>query len=376
MPITISRVVSKADLSTFVALPRKIYAGDRRFTPTLDDERRELLDPKKAAFFKHGQADYFLALRDGRPVGRISAQVDDLSAEAGRGSDGLFGCFDVEDDAEAADALVRAAEGALTARGRTHVEGPYLLSINGEAGLLIDGFDAKPMTLVPWHPPHLAGHLARNGYEMARRVHSYALDLRDDFARTARAALRADQVALAATIRPLNMKDLKTEAEIGRMLFNSAWRRNWGFVPLSQSDMEGFVHGFSQILDPDCAAIAEVDGRPVGFAMILPNVFNLFGEFGGTLGPVRLARLLYRLWRRPWDSGRLCLFGVADEYRSLLGASLALAMISELVERAERRGIDWIEAGWVLEDNKPIISLLRRLDFQRIRTHAIYRKAL
>ncbi|MEI8144505.1 MAG: hypothetical protein WCH83_03480 [Alphaproteobacteria bacterium] len=377
MPITIERVSSKKDFKDFITLPRLIYASDPRYVAPLDEERRELMDPKKAGFFGHGRATYFIARRDGQAVGRISAQIDDLSDELGRTDTGHFGCFDAIDNAEVIDGLLAAAEAHLKSEGRHIIEGPHILSINGEMGLLVDGFSSPPQTLIPWHPPYLEQHLVRNQYNREKSMHSYAFDLRGSDKAAAVAKLRPDRVRIDVTVRGFNLKDLETDAEIGRRLYNSAWKQNWGFVPMSALDIKGFIEGFKPFLYEDCGVIVEMNGEPVAFCILLPNVYDAFGDMGGTLGPIKLAKLLYRLYvKPPYKSARLLLFGVAEAYRVMTGAALAISMIKEIEVRGRRIGLDWLEAGWVLEDNKPIITLLETSGFKRIRTHAVFRKTL
>lgn len=377
MPITLRSVSSKRDYADFVAVPRMIYAGLPHFVAPLDDERQELINPAKASFFKHGRAVFFIAERDGKPIGRISAQIDDLADAMGRRDLGSFGCFDCIDDPDVSRALLDAAADWLRTEGRSVIEGPYIMSINGEVGLLVDGFDTPPATLVPWHPPYLQEHLPSAGFEQVKRMHSYILPIKSTDTEVALTRLKARRVDLDCEVRGLNLKNLQGEADIGLKLFNSAWKDNWGFVPLDKADMDGFIKGFGPILHEDCGVMLFVKGEPAAFAFVLPNVYDLFGDLGGKAGPLGYAKLLWRTFvSKPYKGVRIALFGVSENYRAFLGAQVALTMIKEIVARARHDKLEWLEAGWVLEDNRPVIALIEAGGFTRKRTHAVYRRQL
>lgn len=377
MSIRLVPVQSRADLQAFVALPRRIYAGMSGFTAPLDRERRELLDPRHAAFFQHGRAQYWLAERDGRRVGRISAQIDSLSTTVDGHKLGMFGCLDAIDDREVVIELLRTAEGWLRDQGCGRVRGPFLLSINGETGLLLRGHGEPAMTLMPWHPPYLDGLLRGAGYALVKTVLSFTLDFEDSAGRARRDKFGLRHPPDGTTIRGLRMDALAAEGEIARTLFNDAWRGNWGFVPLVEADVQALIKGFKPLLFKDCAVIAEVAGEPAAIALVVPNLFDLAAGIGATPSPLGWMRLAARVWRARHRTARIILFGMANRYRaSLQGLAMLTLLIAELI----RRGMAWrlksIEAGWVLDDNMQILRMLHSVGFRETRAYGVYERAL
>lgn len=376
MPTTIVPVRSGSDLRQFITLPRRLYVDMQGYVAPLDRERREMLDPRRAAFYRHGEAQYWLAMRDGRAVGRISAQIDALTPDADvpvGGKLGMFGCLDAVDDAGVVAALLHTAEQWLRSRGCTSVRGPFLLSINGETGLLLEGHQEPAMTLMPWHPPYLDALVRAAGYAQVKTVLSFVLDFAnvDIAARLSMFGLRSMPDGL--TIRGLRMEALDAEAEVARVLFNDAWRGNWGFVPLAETDMQALTKGFKPLLFSDCAVIAEVDGAPAAVALVVPNIFDLTTGLGAAPSPLGWLRLGVRLWRARYRSARIILFGMATRYRSSVhGLAVIAAVIAELLRRGAALNLAAIEAGWVLDDNMQILRMLRSVGFRQTRVYGIY----
>ena len=372
MSIVVNEVKSARDLSAFITIPRRLYHGMAGYAPPLDHERRMLLDPRKSSFHTHGKAAYWIARQNGQDVGRISAQIDHLSTRA---ETGFFGCLDTIDSAEVVASLLAAAESWLAARGRRSVQGPYLLSMNGEAGLLTEGHDAPPVLLMPWHPVYLKKHLISAGYCQVQSLLSFAMHkAKIDPVIWARLMERANRGS-EFTLRRLRMNDLPAEGEIVRTLFNDAWSENWGFAPLVQADLNAMLKGFKPFLHTDYAVIAELGGKPVGFLMALPNLMESAAGLNGQLGLTGLPRFLWRSYRNKYDFARIILMGVSAHYRVLpLGAEIAIAMIVEIVRRSDAHHFRAVEAGWVLEGNKPVVKIIERIGFKRTRTFGIFER--
>jgi hypothetical protein len=371
--LSIALVASRAQLRTFIALPRVLYAGMAGFVAPLDQERRELLDPRKAAFYAHGVAAYWLAMRDGRVVGRVSAQVD----RAGDVTAGLFGCLDAIDDAAVVRALLETAEGWLRAMGCVSATGPYMLSINGESGLLLEGHAEPPMVLMPWHPPYLPALVAAAGYGEARRLESFSLDLPGFDGDAKFAAYAEGNAAAGITIRALRLNALAEEAEIARALFNDAWVDNWGFVPLQAADMTAMVKGFRPVLFKECASVAEIDGTAVGLALVVPNIAELNADLGGRPSLLGWLKIAWRVFRPRYHGARMILFGLKRDYRaSLTGLAVIMKIVAAMIAAGRRLGLTTIEAGWVLDNNHQVLRMLRSVGFRRSRVYGIYAKAL
>jgi hypothetical protein len=380
-PITLHPVETVRDLAAFIALPRRLYRHQPHYVAPLDHERRELLDPRKSSFHTHGESAYWIARRGGEAVGRISAQVDHLATGAMHEAVGFFGCLDALDDGAVVAALLGQAETWLASRGKTRLRGPFLLSINGESGLLIEGQEQPPMVLMPWHPAYLAGHLEAFGYRLAKTLNSYHFasagsDLAERLAR-----LGVDKRRRGYSIRAMDMRRLEADAEAGRRLFNAAWAGNWGFVPVSEVEMRAMIRAFRPLLRGDFGVFVEKDGEAVGFALFLPNLFEVVGDLGGAPSPLGWLKLLSRTapWplRHRFRGGRGVLFGVAAPLvGTVAGAGVALVLVDELARRAVKTNVQDLECGWILDDNYAMTSVVQWLGAKLTRRFGVYESTI
>jgi hypothetical protein len=379
MALIIEPVGTKSQLADFITLPRRLYDGMPGYVAPLDRERYELLDPKKNSFFAHGSAQYWIARCDGRAVGRVSAQIDEIAGPKDPPALGLFGCLDTVDDGEVVAALLGEAESWLRARGRRHVRGPFMLSINGESGLLVEGQAAPPVSLLTWHPAYLDARLREVGYAPVMGLLSYELsgpaigrDIEKILAR-----LDAMKPGAHFVVRDFRLNDLARDGEIARRLFNDAWQDHWGFTPMTESDVRGMIDGFKSMLFSGCGFFIETAGEPVAFMLTIPNLFDVSGGLGPAPGAVGLAKLVFRLWRQSYKSYNIVLLGVASKYRDTLrGARLASMAIAENFRRLKARGAEAIYASWTLDDNKRMIALLEQFGMKCSRRYNVYEKPL
>jgi hypothetical protein len=258
------------------------------------------------------------------------------------------------------------------------MRGPFTLSINGEVGLQVEGQENGMMVMMPWHPTYLAAHVAAAGLAPVKDVLSYTIPY--DAIRRGDLRFRLPRGAGAEAgrvVRGLRTGSLGAEAELMRRLFNEAWQKNWGFVPITESEMAVLVRAMRPFLYRDSGVAIELDGRPVAFALLLPNVYDLTEGLGGRLGPLQLPRFAWRLLRRRFRSARILLLGVASEMRrSVRGALLPIEVIVELMERSRRYDLDAVEVGWILEDNLPVRRLVEAAGAPLTRRHRIYEKSL
>lgn len=378
--IDVEQVRTRASLSEFIALPRRLYDGMPGFVAPLDHERRQLLDPEKSAFFTHGVAGYWIARRNGKAVGRISAQIDSAATEPDAHEIGLFGCIDAIDDAEVVASLFRTAEGWLRERGRRIVRGPFLLSINGESGLLVEGQQQAPMVLMPWHPAYLRRHVEAAGYGVAARLLGYMLDMkefREDPFDSRLEALRRSDFCRKISVRPVRLNALDEDLELARRVFNDAWQKNWGFTPITESDVTEMRKQFRPLLHPKTAFFIDVGGEPAAFCLIIPNLMESAVDLGPRPGPVGWMRFLYRVWKKEFPSYRIILLGIVSKYQnSAIGGLIGAAIFTELRKRPSERGFGKVAAGWILEQNRAARRPIEAIGFRPATTYNVYEKVL
>jgi hypothetical protein len=363
--------------ATFCKLPRLLYSGMPGFAAPLDVERWTLFSHRLNPHYRLVEDQKFLARRDGKWVGRISAQVYRDITPVGA-SPAQFGALDAVDDIDVVRALTEAAERWLRARGADRINGPFSPTINGECGLLVDGFEAMPMIFMPWHPPWLSRHLDALGYEKARDLISYHYDRaahEEDLAGRPR-ILNRREWRDRLKLRKLDKKRLKSvETPILEELFNDAWGGNWGFVPFTKAEFDSTADALNLVMPPEYGVVAEIDGAPQSFVIALPNLFEIIGDLNGRLFPFGLPRLISRMRNHGFKSARIVLLGTRKVLQnSATGGVVLLSMFDELRNRASSVPVQHLEAGWVLEDNmamrRPIEMFGARID----KIHRIYEK--
>ena len=381
MALTVREVVSKKDLETFLHVPWTLgMKSDPLWVPPLLDDHRRLFDAKKSPFLKHGEAVAFLAVEDGKPVGRISAQIDfdfDKQWPAEKGV-AFFGFFDARNDLATARALFDKAEGWARSKGRTRIRGPFTLDSKGDVGILIDGFDTPPRIGMPHSPRYLGGLVESAGYAKARDFYAwwYTSGVIDE--RTARIAKRTLDLP-NVKVRPMELKHFRREVDIVRDIYNEAWKDNWNFTPFTSEELEILASEYKMFVDPEIALVAEVDGKPAAMCFAIPDLNELVKDFDGEVmrNPLNLARLLFRLkFRRP-KHARLMLLGVKEQYRaSHRYGTLAAVLYVEVARRGAARGYVGGELSWTLEDNVMINRGIERMGATRYKTYRAYEKAL
>lgn len=359
--IAIRPVRSRADLTTFITLPRILYRGMPGYVAPLDFERRQLLDPRKSAYFTHAEVEYFIAYRGDEPVGRISAQVDREAIKSWGEQIGCFGCLDAIDDTAVVRALCDAAAEWLRTRGMVAMRGPFTLSINNESGVQVSGQERGVMILMPWHPPYLAERVADAGLAPVKDLLAFTMKL-SEYVRPERFLKRAERsLPKGLTLRELDLKNFDRDSKIIFDVYNDAWQNNWGFVPFTEAESAAFAEGFKHLLTPEMGLIAEVDGKPIAVGVVLPNLFDVTSDFDGRLLPFNWLRFLTRAFRKSsYRNCRVTLLGRIQDVRNI-GGLLALLIIDTLIRRNPRFRAGEVEMGWVLEDNRMLINLMQTI---------------
>ncbi|MBV9840836.1 MAG: N-acetyltransferase [Sphingomonadaceae bacterium] len=380
--VTIRPVKTKADRKAFVALQFRLYADDPNWIPPLKDEAYGLITPGKNPFFEHAEAELFLAMRNGKPVGRISAHVDHLfqgmSGEQGGGKDmGNWGLFEAE-DAEIGRLLIGHAEERLRARGLTRALAPVSMSMWEEPGLLIKGHDHSPTVMMGHNKASYQAIVEDLGYTKAKDLHTYELDITKDFPPLVQRIVQSGERNSRIRIREVDKRKFDEEAAIILSILNDAWSDNWGFVPFTDTEIAFTGKKLKPIVFNDLIRITEVDGEPVAFMMTLPDLNELTKDLNGDLFPFNFIKLLWRLRKPKVRTMRVPLMGVVKRLQATRLASQLAFMMIEYIRRAsvENYGSTRSEIGWILEDNQGMVSIADTIGSQINKTYRIYEKAL
>ncbi|MBV8972553.1 MAG: N-acetyltransferase [Sphingomonadaceae bacterium] len=377
--VTVVEATTKADRGRFIDLIYRLYARDPHWVPPLRGEARGLIEGIKTnPWFEHGRARYWLALRDGKVVGRISAQVDRLVLDHMGPHIGHWGLFECEDDQAVAGALLGAAEAWLRGEGMTTAMGPFSISIWDEPGLLVDGFDRSPAVMMGHHLPYYAKLIEAHGYRGVKDLHTYELPIDKPFPDIVQKIVAASEKSGKFITRTADKTRFAEEAAIVLGILNDAWQDNWGFVPLTPLEVAFVGKKLKPIVYGDLVRIAEIDGKPVAFMIALPDVNEIIRGFGGRLFPFNWIKLLLALRKPKVRRIRVPLMGVIKPLQGTRLASMMAFQMIEYIRRAsfENYGATRGEIGWILEDNGPMRSIADVIESKVTRTYRIYERAL
>ncbi|WP_422062093.1 N-acetyltransferase [Sphingopyxis sp.] len=381
-PLTIQPVNNRAVKREFVELAYRLNRGDPAWVPPLEGEVFDLLTPGKNPWFEHGKAQLFLARRGGRTVGRISAHIDALAleqpVEQGMGpGTGNWGLFEAE-DAETAHALLVAAENWLRSQGMHRSLGPLSISVWDEPGLLIEGFERSPTIMLGHNSPLYQAWIEVEGYRPVKQLKNYAVHILDGFPPLVNRIVAAGEKNDRIRIRRVNKKKFDAEAALIMGILNDAWSDNWGFVPLTDSEIAHVGKKLKDIVYEDLIRIAEVDGEPVAFMIVLPDINEMLIKMGGSLLPFNWVRLLWWLRRPRSKRLRVPLMGVVKSLQNSRMASTLAFMMIEYIRRDAVRdyGTQEGDIGWVLDDNQGMNAVAKAIDATVNRVYQIYEKDL
>ncbi len=375
--VSIRPVRTRRELKRFVKVPFRLHRDHPQWVAPLIFERMQFLDRGKNPFFEHAEAEYFLAERDGEAVGRITAQIDRCWDETQGGNDAMFGFFETAEDPEVAAALLGAASEWARGKNRNRILGPMDFTTNDEIGLLIEGYERRPMILENWHPPHYLGLIEANGFGKAMDLLMWELQFGDlkEGERFDPAIHAAAEKALrdeGVTIRSISMRNLPDEMRAFSEVYNEAWGDNWGFVPATDAEIEFHAKLLKQVIDEDWAYIAEKDGDPVGAALTLPDVNQALAKLNGRLLPLGWLRFL--LAKRKIDQLRVLALGVKHAYRH---TGVAAGLYLKHLETAQRPGtIEGGEMGWILETNGPMNRAMEGMGGRVVKKYRVFEKHL
>jgi GNAT superfamily N-acetyltransferase len=370
MQITVEPVLSRRQLKEFVRLPYRLYRSDRNWVPQLLVDDYKKLDRQKHPFFKHAEAEYFLARRDGKPVGRIVAIKDRLWEERYNEKTAYWGWFECENDPAVAKALFDEAFAWARKRGCTRIIGPMTPNANELVGTLVEGFDGPPCVMMAYNPPYHAGLIEGYGHRKWKDLFAWLVDSPDIPGRLAKIMPRVEKQG-QFTIRKLNLKDFDNEIKRAGIVYNEFEQVNSIFTPMTKEEFEYMGKDMRAILDPDIIFFAEVDGRPVGMSLALPDGNVALAAAHGRMFPFGIIKML--LAKKKIHRVRVLSMGVVKEYRNR-GIDLAFYYYS--YKYGVPKGYWGAEMSWVEEDNVAMSNTALKLNGRRYRTYRVWEHAL
>ncbi|MFA8343622.1 MAG: hypothetical protein ACEPO8_11700 [Rhodothermaceae bacterium] len=366
--ISIVSVNDKKLLNEFIKLPHRIYKNNPHWVPPINMDIKAKLTREKNPFFQHGDITMFLAQRDGEYVGRIAAISNDLHNKVHNDRVGFFGFFESIDDQEVANELFKTVHEFLSKKGYTHMRGPANPSSNEEYGMLLEGFDDSPRLMMPYNPEYYLKLAENYGLKKAKDLYAYKIE-NEKLLASEKLVRGVDIVRkrTGVTIRNLNIKDFGNELLKVKEVYNNAWAPNYGFVPMTEEELDDTAKSLKPLLDPNIVLFAEKDGETIGFALVMPNYNEVFKDMNGKLFPTGIFKLLTRKKKIKW--ARILILGLLPKYQK---KGIDALFYYEIAKRAEKRGILLGEASWILEDNEMMIRGAELMNGTLYKKYRIY----
>jgi hypothetical protein len=366
--ITVKKVSTKNELNQFIKFPWKIYKDDKFWVPPLLMEQKTLLDKQKNPFFKAADADYFLAYRKGEIVGRIAAIKNDIHLKYHNDFSGQFGFFECINDQQVANALFDTAKSWIKEKGLKYMRGPANPSSNDIYGMLIEGFDDSPRLLMPYNPKYYIT-LCEN-YGMKKAKDMYAWKIVKDKILASEKLKRGQELVrnrYKLQISQLDMKNFNKELDRFKYVYNKAWAPNWGFVPMTEEQIDAMAKDLKPLAEPSLVLFGEIDGKLVGAALVMLDYNQIFKEMNGRLLPFNFLKLFTQKKKIKW--ARILTLGIIPEYQK---RGLDTVFYWEIVNRASSLGVYLGEASWVLEDNDMMNRGLELMNAERYKHYRIW----
>ena len=373
--IEIREVSGRKALDTFIRVPWEIYKDDPNWVAPLMIERREAFSAKNP-FFDHAEWCAWIAYRDGMPVGRISAQIDQLHQQRYDSKTGFFGLIEALNDDDVFKALFDTAEDWLLKRGMQEILGPFNLGINQELGVLVEGFDTPPYVMMGHSLPYYDAAIKRCGYQAEQDLLAYELDNKTlTIPRVMRSLI--DRSAGRVNVRSLRRNEKTVELEVMRDIFNDAWDNNWNFVPFTRREFAAIGKELLMLLPKDFIQIAEIDGQAAAFVVLIPNINEAIADLDGKLLPFGWAKLLWRLKAGFPKTARVALMGVRQKYQNTrFGPALAYMVIKTAMDAGTAKGLERAEMSWILNHNHAIRHIIESIGGEITKRYRMYHKVL
>lgn len=375
--LVVRRIDSSRDIDSFIRVPADLYEHDPHWVPPLHAEVRARLDPLRNPYFQHARAAMFLAERNGKAVGRITAQCCELVRQHHRQGDGHFGFYECEASDETSAALFHAASQWLLEQRMNRMTGPFSLSIHEEAGLLVDGFHRPPFVFMGHNLPRYEQAFLAAGLVKEIDLFAYHLDISKPYSERINRILSLTNRDSKIQLRNVNKRRIGQELGLMLEIFNEAWEDNWGHVPMTEAEVGELAKLVKRLFTTDSILLAEIDGLVVGFIVVIPNLNEVTQDLKGRLLPFGWLKLLYRLRFTPTGSVRVPLMGIRKRFQNTrTGAAIAFSMIDRCRKTCLTKGVTHCEMSWILESNTAMRGILDASGSQLDKTYRIYSKML
>ena len=369
--IRIVKVTTRKERRKFIYFPWKVYKNYPHWVPPLVMDFKEKINKEKNPFFEHANMELFLAYKEGEITGRIAAILDRNHNSFHDEKVVFFGLYESFDDLETAKSLLEKVADWGRERGMEILRGPANLSMNDEPAFLLEGFDSPPVVMMPYNPQYYLNLMANCGLVKAKDLYAYYMSREDHVVAQIDQIVAKAKAEIPLTLRTINMKNLKEEAERVRYIYNKAWEKNWGFVPWTDKEIDYLAKKLKKVADPDLVIIAEHEGKPIAFAFALPNLNEVIKRINGRLTPWGLLKFLY--YRKKNKGIRAMVFGILKEFRH---TGVSYMLYSELDKNARDKGYEWCETSWQLEDNVPVNRFVESLGGKIYKKYRIFEKRI
>lgn len=366
----IKNVTTKKELEDFIQFPYRLYAPYPMWVPPLLVQQKRLLSRNANPFYRHAEVEHFLAYKSNKVSGRVSAIIDHNHNKFHEENTGFFGFFECIDCRDTAHELLRTAESYLKERNIDTVRGPVNLSTNNECGLLIDGFELPPVVMMTYNPHYYMDFFENGPYKKAMDIYAYIMS-REDVDDRIEKLIDYVSIPQGYTFRTIRKKHLRHEISLIKDIYNSAWEKNWGFVPLQDDEFDFLADDLKHIIDEELVFIVEKGNETVGFSLALPDINQILVKMKGRLLPLGFLKLMKGM--KKIDTIRVITMGVKKEHRK---TGISAMFYLKTIENGLRKGYTRAECSWVLENNRAMNRDLRLLGAHRYKTYRIYEKKI
>jgi hypothetical protein len=361
-------VAGPADLKAFIRLPHELYQEDQFWVPPLDSDVAETLSSEKNPFFQHAERELFLAEKDGKVVGRIAAIIDHSYVSHHHENSGFFGFFETTHDAEVAGALLTAARDHLRAKGMTRMLGPANPSMGDENGMLLEGYDSRPMIKMPYNPPWYLELCEQYGMVKAKDLFAYRINADQPVPPAFQRIIDGLTKMPGLVVRPINVRRLHEDLAKIKEIYNDAWTSNWDFAPMTDAEIEDMARKMKPLIVPEIIPIVEINDEPAGMSIALPDYNQVLAHMAGKLD---VLKFLY--YQRKIDACRLWALGIKSKFRRL---GIDVLLYYHTFMGARKKGYTWGELSWILEDNVNIIRPILRWDVKLYKKYRVFQMAV